>query len=254
MQERWSVISRAHRGLLLSLSILVAVPATGSGQAPSLLSTCTQGTLANCAMIQLTSQLGVGPGGLNLFEIAIHNGGSQTDPGMATTIYNLVFGTGQSPAVPGTEVDVAAVPTALGGAAVADPSAWDLFDSGDAIFLSAIMNNGVGSCVAGAPVGGFTQSGQTCGTDQFFSFSLFTSRIYDPVAFSLLDLEVVGLTDRLPADSCSDVSACTVSVSTPTTATPEPSALVLALTGFSGLGAVRLRRRSRVIASRRGAQ
>ena len=104
-------------------------------------------------------------------------------------------------------------------AAISDATAWDVFDSGEAIFLSAVAGNGVGNCVVGSAFGGFSQAGNTCGDDtEYLGFSFFTTRTYDPTALTLLDLEVVGLTDRLPADNCNDAAPCAIST-TPVTAT-----------------------------------
>lgn len=239
-------------GAAFVLTSIVASPAVGTAQTSSAFTACTPGVLSDCAVIQLTSQLGIGPGGTNFFEIALRNLGSQTTPSMATSIYNLVFGTGQAAAPSGSEIDAAVVPTAVGGATVTDASTWDLFDSGDAIFLSALSNNGVGGCVVGAPTGGFGQAGQTCGADQFLAFSFFTTRAYDPTAFSVLDLEVVGLTDQLPADSCNDSTPCAISAA-PVTATPEPGSILLAATGFVGVAGFRMGRRGRRIEGAEGA-
>ncbi len=233
-------VSRAVRRATVCLGILAMVPASLLSQSAAF-SACTASALTNCSVIQLTSQLGAGPGGLNLFEIAVRNLGSTSSPSLATSIYNLVFSTG-APTAPGNEVDALVTPNAQGGATVSDPSPWSLFDSGDAIFLSALSNNGVGGCVGGASVAGFGQAGQTCGDNSFLSFGFFTTRAYDPNAFSLLDLEVVGLSADLPADSCSGGSPCVVA---PVTATPEPSSIALTLTGLVGLAShVRRRRKA----------
>jgi hypothetical protein len=201
--------------------LMIGLPRISQAQTESSFTACTTGVLSNCSVIQLTSQLGIGPGGTNFFEIAIQNSGSQATPTAATSIYNLVFATGQPDAVAGTEIDASVTPADRGGASVIDASPWDLFDAGSAIFLSALSGNGVGGCVAGAGVGGFGQAGQTCGGSQFLAFGFFTTRAYDPNAFSILDLEVVGLADDLPADSCGDSTPCTISAA-PVTATPEP--------------------------------
>ena len=248
MPPALSRICRLVRATAIAVLALAAVPVIGFAQTSNAFTACTQGALSNCAVIQLTSQLGIGPGGTNFFEIALRNLGSQTSPTMATTIYNLVFATGQAAATPGTEIDASVAPTRVGGATVVDGAAWDLFDSGDAIFLSALSNNGVGGCVADGPVGGFSQAGSTCGADQFLAFGFFTTRAYDPTAFSLLDLEVVGLTDQLPADSCNDSTPCTITAP-PVTATPEPSTIALMITGFSAIAGLGVRRRYRPDAS-----
>jgi hypothetical protein len=227
--ERWAVATAA----------LVCMPLAAKSQTAAF-TACTQGVLANCASLQLTSTLGIGPGGTNFFEVAVRNLGSTSTPSLATSIYNLVFSTGQA-AAPGSEVDAAVSPVASGGATITDAGAWDVFDSGDAIFLSALNNTGVGGCVRGTVVDGFSQGGQTCPADSFLSFGFFTPRAYDPTAFSLLDLEVVGLTGGLPADSCNESSPCAVSELV--TATPEPGSLLLALSGFTWLAVSGFRRR-----------
>ena len=234
--------SSAYR-LILPTALLVAASLPHAARAQSsttAFTACGSGPLGNCALIQLTSQLGIGPGGLNLFEIAIGNLGSTLLPTTPTSIYNLILSTG-APAAPGGEIDSPVAPIALGGAIITDPSPWDVFDSGDLIFLSALSNNGVGGCVAGAAVGGFGEAGQTCGADQLFAFGFYTSRIYDPASFSVLDMETVGLTSGLPAESCGAGVPCAISAA-PVTATPEPGTLILAVSGFCGI-AVRVRSR-----------
>lgn len=221
---------------------LVVTPTIAAAQSASEFTACSTGALSNCAVISLASQLGVGPGGTNLFQIAIANLGSQATPSLATTIYNLVFLTGQSPAPSGSEIDASLAPVAQGGATITDATPWDVFDSGDAIFLSALSNNGVGGCVASGATAGFSQAGQTCGDGQFLTFSFFTPRAYDPSAFTLADLEFLGLSPDLPADSCNDSTPCTVTridTPPPVTATPEPATIALvaaglAFTGFFG--------------------
>src|SRR5262245_11314559 len=86
-----------------AFAAMIAGPALASAQTSSTFTACTQGVLANCSDIRLTSQLGVGLGGTNLFEIALRNLGSQSAPSLATTLYALVFATGQA-AAPGEEV------------------------------------------------------------------------------------------------------------------------------------------------------
>jgi len=202
---------------------------------------CSQGALADCATVQLTSQLGIGPGGLNLFQIAIQNMGSQTTPSLATSIYFLEFVTTQPPVEPGGEVDALATPTAVGGATVSDASDWSVFESGDAIFLSALGNTGVGGCASAPAVdGGIGQMGQTCGSDQFITFSFFTSRAFDTSALTLADVEFAGVAPGSPSDSCNDLTPCAISH---VTTTPEPSSIILMLTGLTGIAGVRWRRR-----------
>lgn len=219
---------RARPPVLAALAIL-APYAAAHAQTTRVLSACTTGTLSNCAEFRLTATPGAGAGGQTLFEIAIRNTGSRTNPALATSIYNVVFGTGQNPFAPGSEVDAAAAPVARGGATVTSASPWDVFDSGDAVFLSALDNFGVGGCVVGTPVGGFGQAGNTCAGGAYLAFSYSTPRAYDLSAFSLLDVEVVGLTPGLPADSY-----------TPS-AVPEPGAALLLAPGLLGAAAMRRR-------------
>jgi hypothetical protein len=204
----------------------------------STIQACSQGALADCATIRSSIQLGIGPGGTNLFEIALQNFGSQSTPSLATSIYFLAFLTGEAAATPGTEVNALATPKAEGGATVSDASDWSVFESGDAIFLSALGNNGVGGCAGSSPVGGFGQIGQTCGPDDFITFSFFTTRTFDPNAFTLADLEFVGIADGNPADSCNDATPCKI------TSTPEPATILLVSTGLAGIAGMRRRRRA----------
>lgn len=204
----------------------------------STIQACSQGALADCATIRSSIQLGIGPGGTNLFEIALQNLGSQSTPSLATSIYFLAFLTGEAAATPGTEVSALATPKAQGGATVSDASDWSIFESGDAIFLSALGNNGVGGCAGSSPVGGFGQMGQTCGPNDFITFSFFTTRTFDPNALTLADLEFVGIADGNPADSCNDGTPCKI------TSTPEPATILLVSTGLAGIAGIRRRRRS----------
>jgi hypothetical protein len=130
-------------------------------------------------------------------------------------------------------VAAALVPTTEGSATLVDASAWDLFDGGDAIFLSALSNFGVGGCAAGAPVGGFGQAGQTCGAGAYLAFSYATPHAYDPASFTLLNLEAVGLTSTLPAGSADAFAVV-----------PEPSTVLLVGQGLLGV-LVFARRRAR---------
>jgi hypothetical protein len=172
------------------------------------------------------------------FDISLANLGSLTSPTTPTSIYNLIFGTGQDAASPGTEVDTLLSPVAVGGAAVSDVAPWSLFDSGDAIFLSAISNSGIGGCVGAAPIDGFGQAANTCGTGQMLLFSFITPRRFNPAIFTLLNYEVLELVDGIPAESCGG-SECIV-----LSATPEPTSLILTATGLLvGIG-VRSRRRA----------
>jgi hypothetical protein len=230
---RWSAVTTA------AIIGTLGVPPAGA-QTTESFRACTQGALTNCAVIQLHSQLGIGPGGLNFFEIALRNLGSGTSPALATSIYFLSFATGEPGVAPGAEVDALATPGAVGGATVSDPSAWSVFETGDAIFLSALGNDGVGGCAASAPVGGFGQMARTCGGAQLVTFGFFTPRAFSPASMALSGLEVVGLSSGLPADSCNGLTPCVVS---PVTATPEPATAALALTGLLVIAWLELHRR-----------
>jgi hypothetical protein len=199
---------------------------------------CTPGALANCTEIRLTATPGGGVGGTTLFEVALRNLGSTTLPTLPTSVYNLVFDTGLPAAAPGTEASALVVPVPVGGATLTDLSAWDLFENGSALFLSALSDQGVGGCVVGAAVGGFGQAGNTCGAGQLLTFSFSTPRLLDPGAFSVLDLEVVGLAPGLPADSCGAQPAC---VAPQNGTVPEPTTLALLAGGvlLGGAGAGR---------------
>jgi MYXO-CTERM domain-containing protein len=219
-----------------SLGVLPA-----SAQTTDSFRACTRGALSNCAVVQLTSQLGIGPGGLNFFEIALGNLGSRTSPSLATSIYFLSFVTGLPGVAPGAEVDALATPGAVGGAMISDPSPWSIFETGDAIFLSALGNDGVGGCAGSVPIGGFGQMARTCGPGQFVSFGFFTPRAFDPASVVLSGLEAVGLSPGLPADSCNGLTPCVISPVT--TTTPEPAPAVLALTGLLMIAGLERRRR-----------
>ena len=218
---------------LVCASLLL--PSVASAQS-RLFQACSQGPLANCAGIRLTEQLGVGPGSTNLFEIGLQNRGSAT-PGLATSIYFLSLFTGHAA---DTEIDPFATPTAEGGASVSDATPWSIAETGDAIFLSAAGNDGIGGCAQSAPVDGFGQMAQTCGDDQFITFSFFTSRFFDLASFELADLEFVAIADGNIADSCNADTPCDI---TEVTATPEPGTLLLGATGFVMVAGFARRRR-----------
>lgn len=232
---------------LAALAAAFVVPRAAVSQV-STVEACSQGALTNCSTIQLTSTLGIGPGGTNLFQIAIDNLGSQTSPSLATSIYFLSFLTGQAAVAPGSEVDALATPTATGGATISDASDWSVFESGDAIFLSALGNNGIGGCAASAPIGGIGQMGQTCGPDQSILFSFFTPRAFDLSTITLADMEIVGVAAGNPIESCSDATHCVI---TPVTATPEPSTILLMLTGLAVVSGAHWRRRATIAPSER---
>jgi hypothetical protein len=142
----------------------------------------------------------------------------------------------------GSGVSTDVTPTAVGGATLTNTSPWDVFVGSDAMFLSALSNHGVGGCVAGADVDVFGQAGQTCGASSFLAFKFYTPLLYNPLAVTLLDMQVTQLTDPLSAEFCSDTGTCMIT-SAPVSAVPEPSSVVLAFTGFSALAGWRLRRR-----------
>jgi hypothetical protein len=224
--------------LLAALASLVvaSVPADARAQSATAFQACTQGSLANCALIQLTSGKDYGQ---SYFEIMIHNLGTST--GFPTSIDFLSFAAGGQDLGAGVP-DVDVTPSVFGDATLTNSSAWDVFVGSDAIFLSALSNHGVGGCVAGADVNGFGQAGQTCADDSFLAFKFFTPRLYDPFAITLLDMEVTQLTDPLSAEFCSDTGTCTITPAA-VAVTPEPSTVLFALTGFAAVGAFRLRRR-----------
>ena len=238
---------RGRAGMAGALLLALLSAASARAQTSQFLA-CTSGALANCADVRLTLTPGGGTGGATLFEIALRNAGSATQPALPTSVYNLVFGTGLPAAAPGSEVSELIVPIPVGGATLTDASGWDLFESGDVLFLSALSNNGVGGCASGAPVGGFGQAGNTCGGGQYLTFSFSTPRLFDPRAFSVLDLEVVGLAPGLPADSCGQQPAC---VSAPPVGTvPEPALLPLLASGVALLAGAGARRRGRAAGRR----
>jgi hypothetical protein len=234
-----------RRSLLFAL-LALSYPASVSAQTPSFWSftACTGSVLGSCSLINIGLDYGTGPGGTSYFWLALQNQGFASSPTTATSVYNLVFGTGQAAADPGTEVDALVAPEATGGAALTDASPWSIFDSGDAIFISALNNFGVGNCVPGDPIDGFGQAGQTCSPDGFFRFSFFTPRAYDLRTFTLLNYEAVGLVDGLPADSCGFEPECTIT----TNVVPEPATVLLTGSGLLLVLAGAWKRRRRGIA------
>lgn len=236
------VPARRRLASVLSATALLAVaalsPSTTNAQTRTF-EACSQGMLQNCAGIRLTSQLGVGPSNTNLFEISIQNLGSQAFPSVPTSLYILTLLTGQGSDA--NFVDALPTPTAVGGATVSDNAAWSLFESGDAIFLSSLANTGIGGCATGIPSGMFTHMGNTCGSNQFISFSFFTERTFDVNAITLAGLEFVALDANDTADSCNDLTPCLVS---DVAVVPEPSTWLLMLAGLSAVGVVARRRAS----------
>ncbi len=202
------------------------------------LQACTIGTLQNCAHLRFTTSPGTSTG-ITLLAISVSNLGSIVTPSLPTSVYNFVFLTGLAPAT--TSLSALVAPIATGGATITDPSSWDVFDSGDAIFLSALTNNGVGNCVVGAPESGFGQAGNTCGIGQTFLFGYETPHVFDVMQFSIANMEVVGLDPTLPADSCGDPNTpCLV-----TESVPEPATMLLVASGLLCLAVPAVRRRFR---------
>ena len=223
--------------LAITAAALVA-PSLADGQVRQF-QACSAGALMNCAGIRLTSQIGVGPSSTNRIEIGIQNLGALALPGVATSVYFASFLTGRGSTL--NPIDVLPAPVAQGGATVSNATPWSLFESGDAIILSPLGNDGVGGCVSGAPVGGFGLMGRTCGVNQFITFSFFTPRLFDLNAIVLSGLEFVALNANNTADSCNDVTPCTIrQVST----VPEPSSLVLLVAGLATIAAMRVRHRT----------
>jgi hypothetical protein len=147
-----------------------------------------------------------------------------------------VLGTGAAAVSPGSERATLVTPAAVGGATVVDESAWDLFETGDLIFLSALSNNGVGGCLPGAPVGGFGQAGRTCGAGEYLTFQFASTRLFNPNRFTILNLEAVGLEDGLPGASCGAADQrCEIErdTYTPGPTVPEPATWVLFGTGLA---------------------
>ena len=225
-------VCRALRPMVLILLIANgASPFALSGQT-RMFTACTPDALAVCAEVRLTS-------GPSLFVIGIRNLGAGNTM-LPTSVYNLIFSTGApASAVPG---DISPVPVASGGATVSDASPWDLFDAGDAVFLSAVTNRGVGGCAVGADVDGFGQAARTCGTGQFVSFSFTPTHFFNPALFTLLDFEAVALTNPSQGASCGAPElACRVTEAA--TVAPEPLTFVMLGAALAVLvGAMALRR------------
>jgi hypothetical protein len=208
-------------------------PSPALAQTSTAFTACTQGSLANCALIQLSSGTALGS---SYFEIMIRNLGSPS--GFPTSIDFLSFAAGGQNLGSGV-ADGHVTPTAVGGATLTDLSAWDIFVGSDAIFLSALSNHGVGGCVTGADVDVFGQAGNTCGPDAFLAFRFNTPLVFDPSAVTLLDMQVTRLTDPLSAEFCSDTGTCQITAApvAPLSSVPEPSTIILSLTGLSAVAA-----------------
>lgn len=213
------------RGASALLALVLIATSDAGAQRIRTLTACTPDALAVCAELRLTTAPGA-------FELAVRTVGS-AQATLPISIYNLVLGTG-APALAGVGITTPVAPMAVGGAVITDAAPWELFDSGEALFLSALSNHGVGGCVVGPDVGGFGQAGRTCGDGQFFIFSFVPTSAFDLQRFTLLNLEAVGLTDALPAVSCGgDGSACAITGDVimtpgdPSTTVPEPLSLAL---------------------------
>ena len=216
--------SLALGGLLLPLAAPAARAQTRT------LTLCTPDALAVCAELRLSASPG-------LFEIALRTIGSTVDPLLPVSVYNLVFDTGGPRII--VPVSMFVPPVGVGGAVVSDASDWEVFDTGPTLFLSALSNRGVGGCVRGADVEGFGQAAKTCGAGQFATFRFATVGPREPDRFDVLDLEAVGLSDRLPGASCGGPgAACVITADTRAVAAPEPRGVALLSAGLLSAGII----------------
>ena len=233
---------KRHSRTLCRLSAIVLlvgnIPRTAHAQIPRDLTACTPGATAVCAQIRLIPNP-------SIFEIQIRTIGLTGAPLQPVSVYNLIFGTGAMPAA--TTMSASPLPQSIGGAVVSDPSPWDIFDSGDALFLSSLTNRGIGGCALGSDVGGFGQAANTCGAGQFVSFSFQPTRLFDPTLFQLLNFEAVVLSDPLLGASCgADGTPCNITENPrgPVTTIPEPGTVVFLAFGLLAIGAARRGRHS----------
>ena len=235
MSTRLRVSARRSLAAAGTLASAVSSPSSDvTAQPPPArtLTACTSDALAACAELRLTA-------GPSAFEIALRTVGALGSPALPLSIYNLVLGTGAAAAP--SPVSTLLPPAAAGGAVVGNASEWEVFDTGEALFLSALSNRGVGGCAAGPDVGGFGQAVTTCGTGQFAVFRFAPTAAFDPAAFTILNLEAVGLTAGLPAASCGAPGAACGITSDSAAVVPEPA--TLALVGAGLVAAAGLTRR-----------
>lgn len=247
-QERRSFTEAVARSLVPLAVVLLTVlaPARVSAQSVRTITACTPDALGICADLRLTSST-------NFFEIGIRAITATGTPTAPISLYNLIFGTGG--ALAAAPISNTPAPVATGGATVSDPTAWDLFDEGNVLFLSALSNRGIGECVAGADVDGFGQAARTCGAGQWITFGFTPSAVFDPNAFTLLSFEAVALTSPTQGASCGGATPCRITADVsgtlppPSTTVPEPSTIGLFGAGLLGLIGAASRRRK---ASMRG--
>ena len=233
-------LSNSVRHLVFRIAILAILFGVRGKEAfaqQRALTACTPDALAICAELQL------GPANAGLFQIGVRTIGSATQPQLPVSLYNLIFGTGSSGSL--NPVSTLLAPLGVGGATISDASDWEIFDTGELLFLSALSNRGVGGCVNGADVDGFGQAVRTCGAGQLAMFSFMPTAMFDASLFSILNFEAVALTDPAQGASCGDPSsACAIIADTqnPPTVTPEPLSIALVGSGLLFI-AICMRRR-----------
>jgi hypothetical protein len=221
--------ARLAAAVVAAGALLAGSPQRAAAQTRTL-TVCTPDALAVCAELRFTASPGA-------FELALRALDAAGAPGLPVSLYNVVLGTG-APADPGGGASTPLPPVGVGGAVVGDASAWDLFDGGDVIFLSALTNRGVGGCVAGPDVGGFGQAVTTCGAGQFATFAFAPTAAFDPDAFTILNLEFVGLADPVQGASCgAPGTECVITADTRPNVVPEPSTVALLGAGLLALAA-----------------